>query len=194
MPSNRLILCRPLLLLPPIFPTIRVFSDESVLCIRRPKYWSFSFSIGPSSDHPGLISFRMDWLAALPSAKRFRGALSVALPLCQCWEGRGQQGGRRGRAEGKREGSGTASSGDIRAEGNWAFLPLSRVLGRLHRQDGHREGTPRSLQGSRVRGRGAPPPESGSRGLTGGGPGSPSSHRASQPCPRAPCVHACPWR
>ena len=62
MPSNRLILCRPLLLLPSIFPSLRVFSDESVLCIRWPKYWSFSFSISPSSEHPGLISFRMDWL------------------------------------------------------------------------------------------------------------------------------------
>ena len=65
MPSNRLILCRPLLLLPPIPPSIRVFSSESVLCIKWPKYWSFSFSIGPSSEHPGLISSRMDWLDLL---------------------------------------------------------------------------------------------------------------------------------
>ena len=65
MPSNHLILCQPLLLLPSIFPTIRVFSNESVLCIRWPKYWSFSFNISPSNEHPGLISFRMDWLALL---------------------------------------------------------------------------------------------------------------------------------
>ena len=62
MPSNHLILCHPLLLLLSIFLSIRVFSDESVLPIRWPKYWSFSFSISPSSEHPGLISFRMDWL------------------------------------------------------------------------------------------------------------------------------------
>ena len=65
MPSNHLILCCPLLLLPSVFPSIRVFSDESVLRIRWPKYWSFSFSISPSSEHPGLISFRMDWLDLL---------------------------------------------------------------------------------------------------------------------------------
>ena len=65
MPSNHLILCRPLLLLPSIFPSIRVFSDESVLCIRWPKYWSFSFSISPSNEYSGLISFRMDWLDLL---------------------------------------------------------------------------------------------------------------------------------
>ena len=62
MPSNHLLLCRPLLLLPSMFPSIRVFSNESVLCIRWIKYWSFSFSISPSSEHSGLISFRMDWL------------------------------------------------------------------------------------------------------------------------------------
>ena len=65
MPSNRLILCRPLLLLPSIFPSIRVFSSESVLHISWPKYWSFSFNISPSNEHPGLISFRMDWLDLL---------------------------------------------------------------------------------------------------------------------------------
>ena len=65
MPSNNLILCRPLLLLPPIFPSIRVFSNESVLHMRWPKYWSFSFNISPSNEHPGLISFRMDWLDLL---------------------------------------------------------------------------------------------------------------------------------
>ena len=58
-------LCRPLLLLPSIFPSIRVFSNESALCIRWPKYWSFSFNISPSNEHPGLISFRMDWLDLL---------------------------------------------------------------------------------------------------------------------------------
>ena len=65
MPSNYLILCRPLLLLPSIFPSIRVFSNESVLHIRWPKYWSFSFSISPSNEYSGLISFRMDWLDLL---------------------------------------------------------------------------------------------------------------------------------
>ena len=65
MPSNHLILCRPLLLLPSIFPSIRVFSNESALHIRWPKYWSFSFTITPSNEHPGLISFRMDWLELL---------------------------------------------------------------------------------------------------------------------------------
>ena len=65
MPSNHLILCCPLLLLPSIFPSIRVFSNESALCIRWPKYWSFSFNISPSNEHPGLISFRMDWLDLL---------------------------------------------------------------------------------------------------------------------------------
>ena len=65
MPSNHLILCCPLLLLPSIFPSIRVFSNESALHIRWPKYWSFSFNISPSNEHPGLISFRMDWLDLL---------------------------------------------------------------------------------------------------------------------------------
>ena len=65
MPSNHLILCCPLLLLPSIFPSIRVFSNESVLCIRWPKYWSFSFSISPSNKYSGLISFRIDWLDLL---------------------------------------------------------------------------------------------------------------------------------
>ena len=62
IPSNHLILCCPPLLLPPIVPSIRVFSNESALCIRWPKDWSFSFNISPSNEHPGLISFRMDWL------------------------------------------------------------------------------------------------------------------------------------
>ena len=65
MPSNHLILCRPLLLLPSVFPSIRVFSNESALHIRWPKCWSFSFNISPSNEHPGLISFRMDWLDLL---------------------------------------------------------------------------------------------------------------------------------
>ena len=65
MPSNHLILCRPLLFLPSIFPSIRLFSNESSLHIRWPKYWSFSFSISSSNEHPGLISFRMDWLDLL---------------------------------------------------------------------------------------------------------------------------------
>ena len=65
MPSSHLILCHPLLLLPPIPPNIRVFSNESTLHMRWPKYWSFSFSISPSKEHPGLISFRMDWFDLL---------------------------------------------------------------------------------------------------------------------------------
>ena len=64
-PSSHLILCHPLLLLPPIPPSIRVFSNEATLCMRWPKYWSFSFSISPSNEHPGLISFRRDWLDLL---------------------------------------------------------------------------------------------------------------------------------
>ena len=67
MPSNHFILCHPLLLLPSIFPSIRVFSNESALHIRWPKYWSFSFNISPSNEHSGLISFRMDWLDLLAS-------------------------------------------------------------------------------------------------------------------------------
>ena len=65
MPSNHLILCHPLLLLPSIFPNIRIFSNESALCIRWPKYWSLSFNISPFNEYPGLISFRMDWLDLL---------------------------------------------------------------------------------------------------------------------------------
>ena len=65
MPSNHLVLCHPLLLLPSIFPSIRVFPKESALCIRWPKYWSFDFGISPSNEHSGLISFRMDWLDLL---------------------------------------------------------------------------------------------------------------------------------
>ena len=65
IPSNHLILCHPLLLLPSIFPSIRVFSNESVLCIKWPKYWGVSFSISPSNEYSGLISFRMDWLDLL---------------------------------------------------------------------------------------------------------------------------------
>ena len=77
MPSNHFILCRPLLLLPSIFPSIRVSSIESVLCIRWPKYWSFSFSISPSSEYSGLISFRIDWLdlVAVQGAARLRTKL-----------------------------------------------------------------------------------------------------------------------
>ena len=75
MPSNHLILCRPLLLPPSVFPSIRVFSDESVLHIRWPKYWSFSFSISPSNEYSGLISFRIDWLDLLA----FQGALKSLL-------------------------------------------------------------------------------------------------------------------
>ena len=75
MPSNHLILCRPLLLLPSIFPRIRVFSNESALHIRWPKYWSFSFNIKPSNEHPGLISFRMDWLDLLAVQRTLKSLL-----------------------------------------------------------------------------------------------------------------------
>ena len=75
MPSSYLILCRPLLLLPPIPPSIRVFSNESTLHIRWPKYWSFSFSISPASEHPGLISFMMDWLDLLAVQGTFKSLL-----------------------------------------------------------------------------------------------------------------------
>ena len=75
MPSNHLILCRPLLLLPSIFPSIRVLSNESALRIRWPKYWSFSFSISPSNEHPGLISFRMDWLDLLAVQETLKSLL-----------------------------------------------------------------------------------------------------------------------
>ena len=75
MPSSHLILCHPLLLLPPIPPSIRVFSSESTLRMRCPKYWSFSFSISPSNGHPGLISFRMDWLDLLAVQGTLKGLL-----------------------------------------------------------------------------------------------------------------------
>ena len=78
IPSNHLILCQPLLLLPSIFPSIRVFSNESALCIRWPEYWSFSFSISPSSEYSGLISFRTDWL----DLHAFQGTLKSLLQHC----------------------------------------------------------------------------------------------------------------
>ena len=87
MPSNHRILCRPLLLLPSVFPSIRVFSNESVLHIRWPKYWSFSFSISPSSEHSGLISFRMDWLDLLAVQGTLRSLLrhhSLKASVLQC--------------------------------------------------------------------------------------------------------------
>ena len=87
MSSNRLILCRPLLLLPSIFQSIRVFSNKPVLCIRWPKYWSFNFSISPSNEHPGLISFRMDWLDLLAVQGTFKGLLqhhSSKASILQC--------------------------------------------------------------------------------------------------------------
>ena len=79
MPSNHLILCHPLFLLPWIFPSIRVFSSESALCIRWPKCWSFIFNISPSNEHPGLISFRMDWLDLLT----VQGTLKSLFPTPQ---------------------------------------------------------------------------------------------------------------
>ena len=75
MPSNHLILCRPLLLLPSIFPSIRVFSNESTLRMGWPKYWSFSFSISPSNEYSGLISFRMDWLDLLAVQRTLKSLL-----------------------------------------------------------------------------------------------------------------------
>ena len=75
MPSNHLVLCRPLLLLPSIFPSIRVFSNESALHIRWPKYWSFSFSISPSNEYSGLISFRIDWLDLLAVQRALKSFL-----------------------------------------------------------------------------------------------------------------------
>ena len=87
MPSNNLILCRPLLLLPSIFPSIRVFSNESALHMRWPKDWSFSFSISPSNEHPGLIFFRMDWLELLAvqgTLKRLLQHHSSKASILQC--------------------------------------------------------------------------------------------------------------
>ena len=87
MPSNRLILCHPLLLPPSILPNIRVFSNESVLCIRWPKYWSFSFSVSPANEHSELISFRMDWFDLLAVQGALKSLLQVhsskaSVPLC----------------------------------------------------------------------------------------------------------------
>ena len=87
MPSNHLIFCHPLFLLPSIFPSIRVFSNESVLHIRWAKYWSFSFNISPSNEHPGLISFRMDWLDLLAVQGTLKSLLqhqSSKASLLQC--------------------------------------------------------------------------------------------------------------
>ena len=87
MPSNHLTLCHPLLLPPSIFPSIRVFSNESALRFRWPKYWSFSFNISPSNEHPGLISFRMDWLDPLPVQGTLKSLLqhhSSKASILQC--------------------------------------------------------------------------------------------------------------
>ena len=80
MPSNHLILCHPLLLLLSIFPSIRVFSNESVLCIRWPKYWGFGFNISPSNEDSGLVSFRMDWLDLLPVQGTLKSLLQYHSP------------------------------------------------------------------------------------------------------------------
>ena len=90
MPSNHLILCRPLLLLPSIFPSIRVFSNESALLIRWSKYWSFSFNISSTNEHPGLISFRMDWLDLLavqgtPKSLLQHHSLKASILLCSAF-------------------------------------------------------------------------------------------------------------
>ena len=87
MPSNHLILCHPLLLLPSIFPSIRVFSNESALHIRWPKYWSFSFNISPSNEYSGLVSFRMDWLDLLALQETLKSFLqhhSSKAPILWC--------------------------------------------------------------------------------------------------------------
>ena len=87
MPSSHLILCRPLLFLTPIPPSIRVFSNESTLPMRWPKYWSFSFTISPSNEHPGLISFRMDWLDLLAVQGTLKSLLqhqSIKASLFRC--------------------------------------------------------------------------------------------------------------
>ena len=87
MPSNHLILCCPLLLLPSIFPSIRVFSSESALRMRWPNYWSFRFNISPSNEHPGLISFRMDWLDLLTVQRTLKSLLqhhSSKASILQC--------------------------------------------------------------------------------------------------------------
>ena len=90
MPSNHLILCHPLLLLPSIFPSIRVFSNETVLCIRWPNFWSFSFSISPSNEYSGLISFRMDWLDLLEVQGTHKSLLQhhsskASIPWCSAF-------------------------------------------------------------------------------------------------------------
>ena len=101
MPSSHLILCRPLLLLPSITPSIRVFSSETILCIRWPKYWSLSFSICPSNEHPGLISFRMDWLDLLAVQGTLKSLLqhhsskasgALGRPRGMEWGGRREEG------------------------------------------------------------------------------------------------------
>ena len=96
MPSNHLILCHPFFLLPSIFPNVRVFSNESALCIRWPKSWSFGFNFSPSNEHPGLISFRMDWLDLLEVQETLQSLLqhhsskaSMVSPVvmygCESW-------------------------------------------------------------------------------------------------------------
>ena len=85
MPSNHIIPCHPLLLLPSIFPSIRVFSNESALHIRWPKYWSFSFSVSPSNEHPGLISFRMDWLDLLAAQGTLKSLLQQVVISQHIW-------------------------------------------------------------------------------------------------------------
>ena len=88
MPSNHLILCHPLLLLPSIFSSIRVSSNESILCIRWPKYWCFSFNISPSSEHSGLISYNMDWLDLLEVQGTLKSLLqhhSSKASILLCW-------------------------------------------------------------------------------------------------------------
>ena len=90
MPSSHLILCHPLLLLPSIFPSIRVFSNESVLCLRQPKYQNFSFKISPTNEHPGLISLRMDWLDLLAVQGTLKSLLQhhsskISILLCSAF-------------------------------------------------------------------------------------------------------------
>ena len=101
MPSSHLILCRPLLLLPPIPPSIRVFSNESTLHMRWPKYWTFSFSISPSKEHPGLMSFRMDWLDLLAVQGTLKSLLqhhSSKASILRAWSQNGSSHPRQGHA------------------------------------------------------------------------------------------------
>jgi len=156
MPSNNLILCRPLLLPPPIFPSIRVFSNESALHIRWPKYWSFSFNISPSNEHSGLISFSMDWFDLLAvqgtlksllqhhSSKQDWGTANMVSPGSgwdePCWE-RPQILKLRKSSKGSHKGGDHRQRGDVRVGDRAGYPPRGLVLspdtrGRLSSRSG----------------------------------------------------------